>query len=571
MAATLLYIMRHGQSEANAAKHGSRIRDPTLTDLGRRQAHSWAEISAAWGLQTVYVSPLIRTLETAMLAFPRNNVCVMRSLREHGWSEPQNQGSSFVELEKRLGELNYDCSLVCGLHKLAKPHIFFDPDGEPTLSTDELSRRRKMASRHLRRRVMKLGSGPVALVCHYVTAKDLFGVRLSNAEVIRVVIEQYKNEWRTRSLETLEMPLLPAAVTSTSARETPLLTMADGDSDDESSVAAAANSSGDEEDSIAQVDGTPVPPAINDVHIKHASVLLTGHSAEHGVAVALLGGCHGRVAYRYCDFGGGLDGGSARFGGQKNKAMERRHPHLGAFRELAEEFLGLHGDEARAMAAKVWDVATNRLVGGHPVQHNQHLVFVLPAEVLLEVLAAKPIKRSLCKYWTGVVGSCRHGDDCYWRHDQAATPDPTTEGRIGVDALVEYFMPNSEVSDVKLFPLASLLGAASKVDEESGTAVAVAPIWAWKSLTGRMSVYDAEIQQKLEQAARNGDDSGVSVTIRSRRPHVATIFPISLRHCGGRRPDVPLDVMRWEDARLRPAMVGPNGSLASCSHVLASI
>merc|ERR1711871_1369089 len=165
-----------------------------------------------------------------------------------------------------------------------------------------------------------------------------------------------------------------------------------------------------------------------------------------GKIVALLGGGAGRVCYRYCDFGGGLDGGSARFGGPAHKKTERRWPHMGAFRELAEEFFGLHGDEARALAAKIWQASSTRLIGGEPVQHGSHLLFLLPAETVLDAIQGGFCSdcRLPCKYWTGAEGSCRKGDFCRFRHGDVRL----TSGHEGIDALAERFRPNSEVSDV---------------------------------------------------------------------------------------------------------------------------
>merc|ERR1712050_799000 len=151
-------------------------------------------------------------------------------------------------------------------------------------------------------------------------------------------------------------------------------------------------------------------------------------------AVALLGGGEGRKCYRYCDFGGGLDGGPARFGGRTYKEAERRWPHLGAFRELAEEFLGLHGDEARSCARRIWQLSSDRLIGGGPVQHGSHLLFLVPAETILNAIATGPVAlpKAPCKYWTGSHGSCRRGDHCKFAHGKLGLAEPDLDG---IDAL----------------------------------------------------------------------------------------------------------------------------------------
>ena len=57
-----VYLVRHGQSEANAGltKH----LDSPLTDLGQAQARLTAQYLATQGITRAYVSPLIRTLQT---------------------------------------------------------------------------------------------------------------------------------------------------------------------------------------------------------------------------------------------------------------------------------------------------------------------------------------------------------------------------------------------------------------------------------------------------------------------------------------------------------------------------
>ena len=57
-----LYLLRHGESQANAGLTDNL--DSGLTDLGRMQAEASAERLKNVGLDAIYVSPLVRTLET---------------------------------------------------------------------------------------------------------------------------------------------------------------------------------------------------------------------------------------------------------------------------------------------------------------------------------------------------------------------------------------------------------------------------------------------------------------------------------------------------------------------------
>jgi len=63
---TILYLVRHGQSDWNAANRFQGHVDRPLTDLGRAQAEALARELAATALEGIYSSPLRRALETAM-------------------------------------------------------------------------------------------------------------------------------------------------------------------------------------------------------------------------------------------------------------------------------------------------------------------------------------------------------------------------------------------------------------------------------------------------------------------------------------------------------------------------
>ena len=57
-----IYLVRHGQSEANAGL--TTYLDSPLTDLGREQALETANALTTAGITHAYVSPLVRTLQT---------------------------------------------------------------------------------------------------------------------------------------------------------------------------------------------------------------------------------------------------------------------------------------------------------------------------------------------------------------------------------------------------------------------------------------------------------------------------------------------------------------------------
>src|SRR6266536_1904048 len=63
---TRLYLVRHGQSEANVTWEFSYRRvDPPLTERGLRQVNATAEYLASLDVDGLYSSPMTRALQTA--------------------------------------------------------------------------------------------------------------------------------------------------------------------------------------------------------------------------------------------------------------------------------------------------------------------------------------------------------------------------------------------------------------------------------------------------------------------------------------------------------------------------
>jgi broad specificity phosphatase PhoE len=61
-----LYLIRHGQS-ANNANPSSRVADPPLTPMGERQALRAGKALVNKGIDKLYCSPMLRTLQTAQI------------------------------------------------------------------------------------------------------------------------------------------------------------------------------------------------------------------------------------------------------------------------------------------------------------------------------------------------------------------------------------------------------------------------------------------------------------------------------------------------------------------------
>jgi probable phosphoglycerate mutase len=61
-----LYLLRHGQSDANAKRiFASKSIDPPLTDIGHQQIRSQAGFLKPLGISKMYCSPLLRARQTA--------------------------------------------------------------------------------------------------------------------------------------------------------------------------------------------------------------------------------------------------------------------------------------------------------------------------------------------------------------------------------------------------------------------------------------------------------------------------------------------------------------------------
>jgi len=96
-----LIIVRHAQSEANAAGVFTGSMDVALTDLGRRQAEALAERLAARPIVAVYASTLQRAQATARPTAERFGleVNVIETLREAGLGDAE--GLAWPEVRSR--------------------------------------------------------------------------------------------------------------------------------------------------------------------------------------------------------------------------------------------------------------------------------------------------------------------------------------------------------------------------------------------------------------------------------------------------------------------------------------
>lgn len=170
-----IFLMRHGESQANVSKHD--VPDPNLTPLGLVQAKSWQECVGDFGAQIVLVSPLRRTVQTACHAFKYEETpfLLCRFAREIGWGCGENTiHLDANSMRRMLGNLPRG-SEVQGIEQA----LYEAPD-DPI---DELA--------SLERFKVTLAKRPetvVAVVCHFGVINALTGARAKNGDV-------YECEW----------------------------------------------------------------------------------------------------------------------------------------------------------------------------------------------------------------------------------------------------------------------------------------------------------------------------------------------------------------------------------------
>ena len=97
-----LFLVRHGQTQANLEMYYSGQSDVPLTDVGREQAKSIRPILEKIPFDRVYSSDLSRAIDTQMLALPGYTGQRLALIREI--SVGSLSGKSIPETRKALGE-----------------------------------------------------------------------------------------------------------------------------------------------------------------------------------------------------------------------------------------------------------------------------------------------------------------------------------------------------------------------------------------------------------------------------------------------------------------------------------
>lgn len=88
----LIYLLRHGETDYNREKRYQGVSDIPLSERGRAKL-----IKAGIEPPAVYISPFIRTRETAAILFPHAKQIEVPGLREMNFGE--FEGRNYIEME----------------------------------------------------------------------------------------------------------------------------------------------------------------------------------------------------------------------------------------------------------------------------------------------------------------------------------------------------------------------------------------------------------------------------------------------------------------------------------------
>eukprot|EP00931_Biecheleriopsis_adriatica_P103717 TRINITY_DN78514_c0_g1_i1.p1 TRINITY_DN78514_c0_g1~~TRINITY_DN78514_c0_g1_i1.p1 ORF type:complete len:300 (+),score=35.47 TRINITY_DN78514_c0_g1_i1:30-902(+) len=165
-----VFFMRHGQTEAN--RTGKDMLDPFLSDLGRRQAQSWAGRIGRFRPKLALISPLRRAVETACLALAGTTMPIRmcRHARELWWDERYNTLGTPERLQRLLLELPRG-SEVQGVADALTPSA-----EHPANESDSV--------KHLRKTLMECDAKKVLVVTHQGIIHKLCGVMADNCDLI---------------------------------------------------------------------------------------------------------------------------------------------------------------------------------------------------------------------------------------------------------------------------------------------------------------------------------------------------------------------------------------------------
>jgi broad specificity phosphatase PhoE len=178
-----IYLIRHGQSEFNAAFAADgkdpMIRDAPLTALGLAQARQVREKAAELNIQLVIASPLTRALQTAIAIF--EGIAPIRVMTGHHeriehWCDV---GRTPEQLQGDFPALSFEHLDEIWWHQGPE-----NETGVPVEPKDVFSVRIDQ----FRANLNSLTDRPVAIVGHCNTFKELAGFDMANCELRQYTI-----------------------------------------------------------------------------------------------------------------------------------------------------------------------------------------------------------------------------------------------------------------------------------------------------------------------------------------------------------------------------------------------
>lgn len=119
-----IFVVRHGQSQANAHKEVAGSRPSPLTDLGRRQAERAGKQARQLGITRIVCSPLDRAKQTAQIiakiaGIPATHIVEMPELTERNLGKLE--GLNYALLEHLKGDYP-DTELIPGVEPIEHLH-----------------------------------------------------------------------------------------------------------------------------------------------------------------------------------------------------------------------------------------------------------------------------------------------------------------------------------------------------------------------------------------------------------------------------------------------------------------
>ncbi len=174
-----IYLIRHGQSEFNAAFTGvgdPMIFDAPLTELGTAQARAARTEVAELGIEAVICSPLTRAIQTARLIFPDRSIRVEAETREH-LGHSCDVGVSPTALKASFPDMDFSHLPDIWWHQGP-----LNENGIPVEPQEVFAARMAQLATTLH----ALTTRPCAVVCHGHVIREMTGIDPANCDIVEL-------------------------------------------------------------------------------------------------------------------------------------------------------------------------------------------------------------------------------------------------------------------------------------------------------------------------------------------------------------------------------------------------